>query len=122
MESILSENKINQYCVVIYQIPERQGSISRSNFIENASKSLLYISPQLYGTFPWNYTNTSLPVSKYHSDKALNSNCRNPSSCLDSAKSPRTFYLVFGNCFGERGIMVVYLVHYCIKLYSDILQ
>ena len=92
MESILIEKKINQYCVVIYQIPERQGSILRSNFIENASKSLLYISPQLYGTFPWNYTNTSLPVSKYHSGKALNSNCGNPSSCLDSA-SPQELFI-----------------------------
>ena len=28
-----------------------------------------------------------------------------------------TFFLLFGHCFSERGIMVVYLVHYYIRLY-----
>ena len=82
-------------------------------------KSLLYISPEL-----WNYFPEIIPIQVYQdlecqSGKALDYNCRNLSSCLDGAKSITTFFLVFGHCFGEKSTMEVYLVHYCIKLYSD---
>ena len=35
------------------------------------------------------------PYLECYSGKALDSNCRNPSSCLDGAKSKTTFFLVF---------------------------